>query len=137
MHILLDDFYQVDQLHQPLIADYLKRLCYGIACYLKIATVRHRSLLFVKDETAEAGLQSGQDFTRYDLDFSLDQFGEAREFLLAIFRNICEGKVGVLKPESLFEDGFKDIDLLVEASGGNARDFINLLHAILVYHLKH
>lgn len=132
LHILLDDFYQVDQLHQPLIADYLKRLCYSIACYLKIATVRHRSLLFVKDETTEAGLQSGHDYTRYDLDFSLDQFNEAREFLLAIFHNICEGKIGFLKPESLFEDGTNGVDLLVEASGGNARDFINLLHAILV-----
>jgi energy-coupling factor transporter ATP-binding protein EcfA2 len=93
LYILVDDFYQIDLLHQPLIADYLKRLLRGIPCYLKVATVRNRSLLFVKDNLTEAGLQAAHDYTSLDLDFSLDDFSQARNFLSTILRNVCEGRL--------------------------------------------
>jgi|YNPNPStandDraft_1061719.scaffolds.fasta_scaffold36572_1 hypothetical protein len=132
LYILVDDFYQIDLLHQPLIADYLKRLLRGIPCYLKVATVRNRSLLFVKDNLTEAGLQAAHDYTSLDLDFSLDDFSQARNFLSTILRNVCEGRLGPLNPDSLFEsDGVDALDILTEASGGNPRDFINLLHDII------
>lgn len=132
LYILVDDFYQIDLLHQPLIADYLKRLLRGIPCYLKIATVRNRSLLFVKDNLTEAGLQAAHDYTSLDLDFSLDDFERARNFLSTILRHVCEGRLGPLNPDSLFaSDSVDTLDILTEASGGNPRDFINLLHDII------
>jgi len=132
LYILVDDFYQIDLLHQPLIADYLKRLIRGVPCYLKIATVRNRSLLFVRDNLTEAGLQAAHDYTSLDLDFSLDDFARARNFLSTILKNVCEGRLGPLNPDSLFaSDGVEALDILTEASGGNPRDFINLLHDII------
>lgn len=132
LYILVDDFYQIDLLHQPLVADYLKRLLRGIPCYLKVATVRNRSLLFVKDNLTEAGLQAAHDYTSLDLDFSLDDFARARNFLSTILRNVCKDRLDPLNPDSLFASGGVDaLDILTEASGGNPRDFINLLHDII------
>lgn len=132
LYLLVDDFYQIDLLHQPLITDYLKRLLRGIPCYLKMATVHHRSLLFVRSDVTEAGMQGGHDFTRLDLDFSLDNFQRAQQFLVAILHNVCEGIIGPLSPDALFEAGHLNaMDLLTEAAGGNPRDFINLLRIII------
>lgn len=132
MFLLIDDFYQIDLMHQPLVADYLKRLTRGIACYLKVATVRNRSLLFVKDNLAEAGMQVEQDYTGLSLDFSLDDFQRAKNFLTAIFNSICEKKLGAVLPDALFEfSGVSGMNILTEASGGNPRDFINLLKTII------
>ena len=132
LYILVDDFYQIDLVHQPLIADYLKRLIRGIPCYLKIATVRNRTLLFIRDNLTEAGLQAAHDYTSLELDFSLDDFESAKNFLLTILRNVCSGKLDPLSPDALFEsDGIDALNLLTEASGGNPRDFINLLYALI------
>lgn len=129
LFLLVDDFYQIDLFYQPLIADYLKHLFYKVPCYLKIATVRNRSLLFVKDNLTEAGLQAHHDYTNIDLDYSLDNFGRARTFLSAILQNACEGRIDVA---TLFENSRNDVmDLFTEASGGNPRDFINLLRNIV------
>lgn len=132
MFLVVDDFYQIDLMHQPLVADYLKRLTRGIPCYLKIATVRHRSLLFVKDDLAEAGMQVEQDYANLNLDFSLDDFQRAKNFLAAIFNDICEQKLGAILPDALFDfSGVSGMNILTEASGGNPRDFINLLRNII------
>jgi hypothetical protein len=129
LYLLIDDFYQIDLFHQPLVADYLKRLFSKIPCYIKIATVRNRTLLFVKDNLTEAGLQAVHDYTGIDLDFSLDDFRRARSFFSGILQNVCEGR---LDPATLFESEHIDaMDILTEAAGGNPRDFINLLRNIL------
>ena len=129
LYLLIDDFYQIDRFHQPLIADYLKRLCRQIPCYVKIATVRNRTLLFVRDNLTEAGMQAGQDFSDVDLDYSLSDFTTARNFLTTILHNACEGLV---QTEALFGRTYIDtMDTLTEASGGNPRDFINLLIRII------
>ncbi len=132
MFLLVDDFYQIDMMHQPLVADYLKRLTRGIACYLKFGTVRHRSLLFVKDQHAEAGIQVEQDYVSLSLDFFLDDFQQAKNFLTGIFNDICERILGAILPDALFDlSGVSGMDILTEASGGNPRDFINLLKNII------
>lgn len=133
LYVLVDDFYQIDSLHQPLVADYLKRLFRGVPCYLKIATARNRSLLFVKDNLSEAGLQAEQDYRGVDLDFSLDDFQRAKDFLSAVLNNICEQKLSPLTPDALFDfSGTSGLTTLTEASGGNPRDFINILR-VAVY----
>lgn len=129
--LLIDDLYQIHKLHQPFVTDYLKRLVHGLSCYLKIATVRNRSLLYVRSEIAEAGIQVVHDYSSLDLNFELANFSQAKEFVSTIFYNICEGKLGLLRPESLFLVGSSDpMEALTEASGGNPRDFINLLRMI-------
>jgi len=129
LFLLVDDFYQIDLFFQPLIVDYLKRLFYQIPCYLKVATIRNRSLLFVKDNLTEAGLQAHHDYTSINLDYSLADFEEANRFLSAILQNICEGRVDVA---TLFGNNRVDVmNFLTEASGGNPRDFINLLRKIV------
>ena len=136
LYILVDDFYQIDSLHQPLVADYLKRLFRGIPCYLKIATARNRSLLFVKDDLSEAGLQAEQDYRSVDLDLSLDDFQRAKDFLSAVLQNIFEQKLSPLTPDALFDfSGTSGLTTLTEASGGNPRDFINILR-VAVYAKK-
>jgi len=128
LYILVDDFYQIDLLHQPLVADYLKRLFRGIPCYLKIATVRNRSLLFVKNSLFEAGLQAEQDYRSVDLDFSLEDFQRAKDFLSAVLNNACEQKLSPLTADALFDfSGTSGLTILTEASGGNPRDLINIL----------
>lgn len=96
---------------------------------MKIATVRNRSLLFVKDNLTEAGIQAHHDYTNIDLDYSLDDFGKAKRFLSSILQNTCEKRID---PSSLFAKNHGDVmDILTEASGGNPRDFINLLRNIV------
>lgn len=129
LFLLVDDFYQIDLFFQPLIADYMKRLFYKVPCFLKIATVRNRSLLFVKDNLTEAGIQAHHDYTNIDLDYSLDDFGKARRLLSSILQNTCEGRID---PSSLFAKNHGGVmDVMTEASGGNPRDFINLLRNIV------
>ena len=132
LYLLIDDFYQVGLDSQPLVADYLKRLFRGVPCYLKISTAPGRSLLFAKDNLAEAGLQIDHDYTAVQLDHQLDYFEGARSFLNQIFQNICREKLNIVDPDSLFEfGGTNGLNILTEASGGNPRDFINLLKEII------
>jgi len=127
MLLFLDDFYFVEQKHQPYILDYLHSLSKGSNLYLKIGTIRYRTNLLQNDpKTGQPiGMQLAHDIMTIDLDYSLDNLATMSSVLDEIL-GIYAQQIGLdgSDLDSLFTAGGKR--MLHIASGGVPRDFLNL-----------
>lgn len=45
VYLQIDDFYHLKRVDQPLVMDYIHRLCKDLPLYFKVATLRHASTL--------------------------------------------------------------------------------------------
>lgn len=128
--ILLDDFYHLKRDTQPLIADFVHRLCKDVPLYFKIATIRHASLLYVTKEGQPIGVQEGHDFQSINIDFTFDDFKRTERQILDIFHEY--GKVAGIEPSEFNElfagDSF---NRLVLAGGGVPRDCLAVFLKVL------
>lgn len=129
VYLLLDEYYYVNKIDQPILIDYLYRLFFHTPCWIKLATNRYQTQLQEKKvDGGFFGMTEGEEYTTIDLDFTLEKFSSAEEFLRKIMNSIAK-KSNIEKVGELFTDGaFKRI---VWASGGVTRDFINLLIGVL------
>lgn len=129
--LYFDDFYHLNFIDQPFIADYILRLCKDLKIYFKIATIRHRTNLYVRDsERRIRGIQEGAEHATINLDFSLENFSRTKGFLTSILTNLCsECKCGYFL--SLFVKTDNGIDRVVWASGGVPRDFLLIIGEII------
>jgi hypothetical protein len=121
--LVLDDFYFIRKSDQPYFADFFHRIAKNTRLYLKIATIKHRSSLYIQGETY-IGIEIGHDGQSLNLDYSLENFNSMVLFMKDLLYHI-NGKVGVaIDYEKLFsENGFRFLCL---ASGGVPRDFFSL-----------
>lgn len=121
--LVLDDFYFIRKADQPYFADFFHRIAKNTRLYLKIATIKHRSALYVHGDTY-VGMEIGHDGQSLNLDYSLENFNSMVAFMKDLLYHINE-KVGVnIDYEKLFsENGFRFLCL---ASGGVPRDFFSL-----------
>jgi len=129
--VYFDDFYHLDFESQPNIIDYIFRLSKDLKISFKIATIRHRSHLYSRNENKEIrGVQSNADHTSIDLDFSLENFDSTTKFLKEILKNIFKDtKISFDDFFNLFvQNGFERV---VWASGGVPRDFMILIMYII------
>jgi hypothetical protein len=124
--LLLDDFYHVSQEDQPRVLAYLHQVVKNLEVWLKVSGVRHRLNPFLEGDPP-MGLQVGQDAAEVSLDLTLDNFNLAKDFLESVLAGICRPH-GVELEQMLTEGGRTR---LVLASGGVARDYLNLARMAL------
>lgn len=124
VYILLDDFYLIKKERQPDVVDYLHRLVRGTEMYLKIGTVKHRTIL-VRNEEQTIGVVLNQDIEPINLDRTLENLTAPTQFLSNLLNSLGE-KVGLSNPANdLFNP--QALEKLVIASGGVPRDFLTIL----------
>jgi len=123
MFLEVDDFYFIERELQPYVIDYLFRLTKHRPIYLKVATIKYRSLLFRSTEAEIIGVVSHGDVQPIDLDRTLEDKSALSATLYRILEALAE-KAGVpnARFQTLLTEGAKD--LLVDASGGVPRDFL-------------
>jgi len=130
IYILIDEYYYLNLVDQPIIIDYLYRLFFNLPFWLKIATNKYRSKLEEREKSGNSyGITEGEEYTSINLDFTLENLDSAEKFLLEILKNSLKKEGINSEVEEWFSD--KAFKRLVWASGGVPRDFIGLLIKIL------
>ena len=120
---IIDDFYLVKLPTQPDVIDYLHRLTRGLAIYLKIGTIRHRTRLRRHAEQT-IGVELYQDVEPIELDHTLSDLGRTKQFLSEMLdalgnqARIPSASRDLFNPEAL--------ESLTLASGGVPRDFLTI-----------
>lgn len=122
-YLLLDDFYLLERALQPDVVDYLHGMLNGTGMFLKVASIQHRTTLSRVDG-AFIGVEVGQDIERIDLDLTLEQPDRTAIHLSSILDTLA-GQVGMPDFTAQRFDG-SSLSLLVLASGGVVRDFLEL-----------
>lgn len=118
--LILDDFYFIRKSDQSYFADFFHRISKNTRLYLKIATIKHRSSLYIQGETY-IGMEIRHDGQSLNLDYSLENFNAMVSFMKDLLKYVNK-KVNVeLDYDNLFTpNAFRFLCL---ASGGVPRDF--------------
>src|SRR5690606_10215591 len=121
--LIFDDFYFIRKNEQPFFIDFFHRISKNTRLYLKVATIKHRSSLYIQTDTF-VGVEIGHDIQALNLDYTLDDFNNLVSFMNSLLDHINR-KVGVAINYSnvLTENAFRFLCL---ASGGVPRDFLSL-----------
>jgi hypothetical protein len=127
----IDDFYHLAQADQPLVIDYIHRLCKDLPLYFKVATLRHATTLYVDRHGQPVGAQERHDYQPINIDFTFADFSRTVDQNQKIFREF--GRLaGIIDPseiDGLFKgEGF---ERLVLAGGGVPRDCLSLFLEVL------
>ena len=126
--LAVDDFYFVRRADQPVVIDYMHRICKNTNAFLKIATIKHRTHLKAVRGGVVTGVTLGHEIQEINLELTLGQFWLITKFLEGIWAQACKS-VGISDPKSLFRgDGFQQAVL---ASGGIPRDFFGVIKLAL------
>lgn len=121
--LILDDFYFIRKSDQPYFIDFFHRLCKNTGLYLKIATIKQRTSLYIQGETY-VGMEIGHDAQSLNLDYSLENFGAMVKFMKELLAHInSKVNVDIDYNKILTDNAFKFLCL---ASGGVPRDFFSL-----------
>jgi Cdc6-like AAA superfamily ATPase len=120
--LVLDDLYHIRKSDQAKVLDYFHRIAKGNSLWLKIGTIKHRSLWYEHSDPP-VGMKLGDDAKEINLDISLEKFSTLRDFLRKILTNLMNETPplsikGLINPTA--------IDRLTIASGGVTRDFIGI-----------
>ena len=121
-YLFLDDLYHIPRKYQPQVLDYFHRVGKGNGLWLKVGTIKHRTLWYVHGHPP-IGTKLGDDINEIDLDLTLEKYRVTSAFLEKILVNFLE-ESKVDRASFLVQNAF---DRLVLASGGVARDFLGLL----------
>lgn len=122
--LILDDFYFIRKNEQPYFLDFFHRLSKNAPLYLKVATIKHRTRLYIQDESY-IGIELPHDAQSINLDYSFEDFNALVVFMKELLLHINK-KVGVsIKYDELITDNA--FRFLCLASGGVPRDFFSLL----------
>lgn len=124
IYLILDDFYFIKKDEQPYFLDFFHRVSKNTPLYLKVATIKHRSKLYVQDDSY-IGIEIPHDAQTLNLDYSLQDFNELVNFMKNLLQHINE-KVGVEVDYSKLITG-NAFRFLCLASGGVPRDFFSLI----------
>src|SRR5262249_35840184 len=124
VYLVLDDFYFVPKGVQPEFIDFFHRLTKDTPLFLKVATIKHRSRLFKTTDQSYIGAELGHDIYEVDMDYTLDKFGDLKEFMTELLRAAIRDSGARLQADDLFTcEGLAQLCL---ASGGVPRDFLSL-----------
>lgn len=124
IYLVLDDMYFLKKGIQPYFIDYIHRLSKGTNLYIKVATIKHRSLLYQQVEGSYVGTEIGHDIHDLDLDYTLDKFEDLKNFMKQLLEHASNESGAKLNIDDLFAgDSFPQLCL---ASGGVPRDFLSL-----------
>lgn len=122
--LILDDFYFINKDVQPYFLDFFHRVTKNTPIYLKVATIKHRSILYVQGE-GYTGIEIPHDAQELNLDYNLEDFSSMISFMKSLLIHINE-KAGVIidYDQLITPNAF---NFLCLASGGVPRDFLSLL----------
>ncbi len=124
----IDDFYHLSREDQPLVMDYIHRLCKDLPLYFKVATLRHASTLYADRLGQPLGAQERHDYQPIDIDFTFSNFKRTVEQNKQIFKEFGR-RGGLSGVDGLFKgEGF---ERLVMAGGGVPRDCLSLFLEVL------
>lgn len=124
IYLILDDMYFLNKGIQPYFIDYFHRLSKGTNLYIKVATIKHRSLLYQQVDHSYIGTEIGHDIHDLDLDYTLDKFEDLKNFMKQLLEHASTESKANLNIDDLFAgDSFSQLCL---ASGGVPRDFLSL-----------
>lgn len=122
--LILDDFYFISKSIQADFIDYFHRVTKGTKLFIKVATIRHRSVLYKRTQESYVGVESGHDIYEIDMDYTMDRFSDLQQFMRQLLENARLSASVDIEIDSLFiGDGFRELCL---ASGGVPRDFLVL-----------
>ncbi len=126
----IDDFYHLSRSDQPLVMDYIHRLCKDLPLYFKIATLKHATTLYADRDGQPIGAQERHDYQPVNIDFTLSAFRRTSDQNRRILDEFGR-KAGLTASDvhNLFKgEGF---DRLVLAGGGVPRDCLSLFLEVL------
>ncbi|MCD0457172.1 hypothetical protein LPB85_17105 [Chryseobacterium sp. LC2016-27] len=123
IYLILDDLYFIRKNEQPFFIDFFHRISKNTSLYLKIATIKQRSSLYLQTDTF-VGIEIGHDVQELSLDYTLQDFNNLVAFMKQLLNHINQ-KVGVNidYDNVLTDNAFRFLCL---ASGGVPRDFLTL-----------
>jgi hypothetical protein len=126
----IDDFYHLSREDQPLVMDYIHRLCKDLPLYFKIATLRHASTLYADRLGQPLGAQERHDYQPINIDFTFSDFKKTVNQNRQIFVEFGR-RAGLSSPE--VDDLFKGqgFQRLIIAGGGVPRDCLSLFLEVL------
>ncbi len=126
----IDDFYHLARADQPLVIDYIHRLCKDLPLYFKVATLRHASALYADRHGQPIGAQERHDYQPINIDFTFADFRRTVEQNRRIFQEFGSlAGLGIGEIDGLFKgQGFQR---LVMAGGGVPRDCLSLFLEVL------
>jgi len=126
----IDDFYHLARADQPLVIDYIHRLCKDLPLYFKIATLRHVSALYADRAGQPVGAQERHDYQPIDIDFTFGDFRRTVDQNRKIFTEFGRlSGIPAVDIDALFKgQGF---ERLVLAGGGVPRDCLSLFLEVL------
>ena len=127
--IILDDFYFVPKNVQPYFIDFFHRLSKDTMLYLKLATIKHRSKLYLQLSDSYIGTELGHDIHEIDLDYTLDKFEELKNFMHSLVQEACKEINIQVDLDPIFSEA--GLSQLCLASGGVPRDYLILLKKLL------
>jgi hypothetical protein len=130
IYLQIDDFYHLSREDQPLVMDYIHRLCKDLPLYFKVATLRHASTLYADRLGQPLGAQERHDYQPINIDFTFSDFKKTANQNHKIF--IEFGRRAGLKEDEI--DGLfkgQGFDRLVLAGGGVPRDCLSLFLEVL------
>lgn len=131
VYLQIDDFYHLKRADQPLVMDYIHRLCKDLPLYFKLATLRHASTLYADREGQPLGAQERHDYQPINVDFTFSDFRKTTHQNGIIFNEF--GVRAGMKTDQIVAELFKGagFERLVLAGGGVPRDCLSLFLEIL------
>ena len=130
VYLQIDDFYHLNRADQPLVMDYIHRLCKDLPLYFKVATLKHATTLFADRDGQPIGAQERHDYQPINIDFTFSDFRRTRDRDRKIFHEFA--RLAGMSPsefDALFKgEGF---ERLILAGGGVPRDCLSLFLEVL------
>ena len=128
--IQIDDFYHLSRVNQPLVMDYIHRLCKDLPLYFKVATLKYATTLYADRDGQPIGAQERHDYQPINIDFTFNDFRKTRDQNQRILHEFAElAGLSQATVDALFKgEGF---DRLILAGGGVPRDCLSLFLEVL------
>ncbi|MBL1422027.1 MAG: hypothetical protein COC24_016060 [Alphaproteobacteria bacterium] len=124
IYLILDDFYFIRKSDQASFLDFFHRLSKNTPLFLKVATIKHRSVLYTQTNDSYIGIEIPHDAQDVNLDYGLEDFPSLISFMKDLLNHINE-KVGVsINYSNLITDNA--FIVLCIASGGGTKRFFEL-----------
>ena len=120
-YIFLDDLHYLPSAEQPKLLDLVHGAVRDSDAWLKVAGIRHLTRWFQAKPLL--GLQTGHDADHIDLDVTLEEPSQAKNFLEEVFLSYAK-YTGILSLSSVLSR--TALDRLVLASGAVPRDYLTL-----------
>ena len=120
-YIFLDDLHYLPRAEQPKLLDLVHGAVRDSDAWLKVTGIRHLTRWF--QAKPSLGLQTGHDADPIDLDVTLEEPSQAKNFLEEVFLSYAK-YTGILSLSSVLSR--TALDRLVLASGAVPRDYLSL-----------